>query len=48
MKNGTWLSTDVQSQIEPPPIPLIKAELEEQKATNIIKVNIWRNPSRAM
>ena len=48
MKNGTWLSTDVQSQIEPPPIPLIKSELEEQKATKFIKVNIRRTPSQDM
>ena len=45
--SGLWLSADIQAQIDPPPTPLIKAELEEQKATNIIKVEIQRNPSQA-
>ena len=45
--NGPCISAEIQAQIEPPLIPLIKAELEEQKATNIIKANIWRNPLQA-
>ena len=38
--SGPWFSAEIQDQIEPPPIPLIKMELEEQKGTNIIKVEI--------
>ena len=45
--SGTWLSADIQVQIEPTPIPLIKVELEEQRESNIIKVEIRRNPSQA-
>ena len=47
MHNGPWLSADVQARIETPLITLIEADLEEQKATNIIKVEIWRNLSQA-
>ena len=43
-----WLSTDVQAHIGPPSILLIKVELEEESASNTIKVKIWRNPSTAM
>ena len=28
MNNGSWLSTDVQSRIDPPLVPLIKVELD--------------------
>ena len=41
------LSTDVQALIEPPPIPLIKVDLEEERASNIIKVKMRRNPALA-
>ena len=37
---GPWLSADIQAQIEPPLIPLIKAELEEHKSSNTTKVDI--------
>ena len=47
MKNGPWISADVQACIEPPTIPLIKKEWEELHATDIIKVKIRRNPSQA-
>ena len=47
MKNGPWLSADVQARIEPPYIPTIKVELEELHATHIINVNIQINPSQA-
>ena len=39
-----WISADVQARIEPPPITLIKAELEEERVSNIIKVKMQRNP----
>ena len=45
--SGPRLSADIRAQIEPPLIPLIKAELEEQKARKTIKVNIWRNSYKA-
>ena len=45
-KTVPWISTDLKNQIEPPSIPLIKVDLEEQIATNITKVDIWRNPSQ--
>ena len=45
--SGPRLSADIRAQIEPPLIPLIKAESEEQKARKTIKVNIWRNSSKA-
>ena len=44
--SAPWLSAEIQALIESPLIPLIKVELEEKKATNITKVNIWRNPSQ--
>ena len=44
---GPWLNADIQARIEPPLVPLTKAELEEKKSKNIIKVKIWRNPSQA-
>ena len=42
------LSTDVQALIEPPPIPLIKVDLEEERASNIIKVKMRRKLTSAM
>ena len=45
--SGPRLSADIQAQIDPPLIPLIKAESEKQKARKTIKVNIWRNSSKA-
>ena len=47
MNNVPWLIAYVQTRIDPPLIPLIKAELEEKHATNIIMVNIFRNHSQA-
>ena len=47
MKNGPCLSTDVEVCIEPPPIPLVKLELEYERATHIIKFSMWRNSSSA-
>ena len=46
MKNGQWISADVQVRIEPPPISPIKVELEELYAVHNIKVKFWRNPSQ--
>ena len=36
--SGQWISAGIQAQMYPPPIPLIRAELEEQKSLNIIKI----------
>ena len=47
MKNGPWLRSNVQACIETPQIPLIKVDLQELHATNIIKVKIQRTPSQA-
>ena len=41
-----WLSADIQARTKPLLTPLIKAYLEEQKASNIIKVKIRRNLSQ--
>ena len=43
--NPNWLSADVQARIEPPSFPLIKAELEEEKLSDIIKIKIHREPA---
>ena len=42
---GIWLSADMQARIEPPPITLIKLEVDDDRTTNIIKVKMRRNPS---
>ena len=47
MKNVGWISSDVQARIDPPPIPLINLEVDDDCTTNIIKVNMQRNPSSA-
>ena len=41
------LSADFQSCIEPPPIPLMKAEEELDKSSNIIKIKMCRNMASA-
>ena len=38
-----WISTNVKERINTPLIPLIKAETEEEKSSNIIKVNTRRD-----
>ena len=45
MKNVGWLSDDMQANIDHPPIPLIKFELDGDRTTHIIKVKMRRNPS---
>ena len=45
MKNIGWLSDDMQAHIEPPPIPLIKVEVHDDRTAHIIKVKMRRNPS---
>ena len=45
--NPNWLSADVQAHIEIPPIKFAKTEDNEELKTNIIKVNMWRNPASA-
>ena len=46
MKNvGTWPSYDMQARIKPPPIPLIKLEVDYDRTTHITKVKMRRNPS---
>ena len=42
-----WLSSEVQSHIKPPPIPLIKAAIEYVSKSDIIKINMCWNPSSA-
>ena len=37
----------MQACIKPPPIPLVKLELDRERAIQIIKVNIQRNPTSA-
>ena len=43
--NPNWLSAETQARIDPPPIPLTKAETEEEIERNIIKVKMRRNLS---
>ena len=43
--NPNWLSAGVQSHIDPHSIPIIKAEMEEEKSINIIKVKMLLNPA---
>ena len=38
--NPNWLSSDIQARIDPPTTPLIKVEVEEEKASNSIKAKI--------
>ena len=47
-QHSNWLSADVQARIEPPPIPLIKVGIEEERASYMINVKIRRNPATAM
>ena len=42
-----WISADVQARTEPPPILLVKVELEEERSRNIIKVKMRRKPTLA-
>ena len=44
-KNVGWPSSDMQACIEPPPIPMIKLELDIDITTHTIKVNMQRNQS---
>ena len=37
----------MQARIEPPPIPLIKLEVDDDCTAHIIKFNMRRNPSSA-
>ena len=41
--NTNWLSRDVQARIETPTIMFAYTEDIEERQTNIIKPNIWRN-----
>ena len=41
--NPNWLITEFQAHIEPPPIPLIKSEEEEQNSSNTIKFKMRLN-----
>ena len=47
MNKGPWLSSDVQSRIEPPLITLIEVDLEEHKTTNTTRDGIQRKPLQA-
>ena len=37
----------MQALIEPPPIPLINLDVDDDSITHIIKVKMWRNASSA-
>ena len=47
-QNSKCISADVQASIGPPHIPLIKAELKEERASNTIKIKMQRKPAMAM
>ena len=47
-QNENWLSAYVQACNKPLSILIIKVELEEERASNKIKVNMRRNPALAM
>ena len=47
MKNVGWISSYMQALIEPPPIPLINLDVDDDSITHIIKVKMWRNASSA-
>ena len=48
MKNvGIWISADMQARIEPPPIPLINFDVDDDCTTHTIKVKMRINPSSA-
>ena len=40
VQHTNWISADVQARIDTPPIPLINVELEEERASNIIKAKL--------
>ena len=39
-QDSSCLSTDLQVRINPPSIPIIKAEIKEKRASSIIKVKM--------
>ena len=43
MKNVGWLSPDMQARINPPPIPIMKLEVDDDRTTHIMKVKIGGN-----
>ena len=45
--SSNWLSADVQTRIEPPPIPLTSPEEVQERACDTIKVKIKYNPASA-
>ena len=45
ISNLNCLNDDVQARIDSPPIPIFKAEVEEEKSSNIIKFNMYWNPA---
>ena len=47
MKNVGGLSADMQVHTKSPPIPLTKLEVDDDRTTHIINVNMRRNPSSA-
>ena len=46
--NPNWPSFDFQTRIDPSPITIIKKRKKEEKASNIIRVNMCRNPESAV
>ena len=47
LRNPNWLSSDVQSHIDPPQIPLNRAAPENTKECDIIKIKMCRDPASA-
>ena len=43
-----WLNAYVQAHTRPPTILIIKVELEEERASNMINIKIQRNLASAM
>ena len=42
-----WIRAYIQSSIKPPPILLIKVELEEERTITLVKFKMRRNPDMA-
>ena len=45
--NNKCINADIQARIDPPPIPLPKATTGKKEETNIIKINMCRDPTSA-
>ena len=45
MQNVVWLSLDMQACIDPPPIPIMNLEVDDDRTTHIMKVKMRGNTS---